>query len=145
MVLQAVMEKQRAISVAAMRERMPHEIHIMPNPLNNEAVLPDGLVSDARTLYRYIDSSDSNDGRTTYKCTWSRRSRPYLEAGRVPADVSTDEYDVIIPGGVPYTLRAGQLAILREIPETVFNITNINQDWQEYIARLSMEDYGLRR
>ena len=143
MVSLAIAAKQKALTVREMQRRMPHTIWIRTFP--HESELGTSEISDAESLFNAIDNTPTRD-LVIRKCTRTRSSRPYLQGGFSPADESTDSYDVIIPGGVPSTVKSGYVAVIREDTSMiVYTITNINQDWQEYICRLQMEDYGSRR
>lgn len=158
MVIPSLAEKQRALSVRAMQNRMQHNVLIAPNPLNNPhrtAVYP-----GESALWDYMETVDG----AGYNCNVSRNSRAQLESGTTPSDDDVGDWDVVIPGGVGQDVLASYLVIvrgygirevqdpndatrtikergLRPAPEfegKVFTIRNINQDYLKVLARLSM-------
>ena len=134
---------------------MPNGIVIRPNPLNDPATVgvvdvedDERPIRDAETLYAYMEL-----GPTPLRCNVSRSARAHIESGSMPPDEDVDMWDVVVPGGVPDTVRASNLAIVfpqsqsqdPELMYRVYTITNINQDYLKVIARLTMQLYGVRR
>ena len=149
MVTRAILDKQKALSVPALQAEMPDIIHILSDPLLLEEELNPLQLNDATAIYDRIKERVAVfDTYFSGKCQVSRQSRPYMEAGAAPADDANDIWDVVIPGGVPDDVRVASVAIIDDDPlllRRVYTITHIGQDRLKYIARLTMEDYGLRR
>ena len=149
MVTLAILAKQKALSVPALKAQMPDVIRIRRDPLIHEADLLASELNDAKSIFAIIDDADINDPDEVPfrgRCEVSRRSVPYVEGGPAPADDYNDIWDVIIPGGVPDIVRVSQVAILEtDSVERVYTITAIGQDRLKYLARLTMVDYGLRK
>ena len=147
----------QARHVSMLKARMPYIITILSDPLLDEEDLDPRKLNDANAIYERIQylllaerslGPDSAFPLYHYACDASRRSVPYVEGGPAPADDYSDIWDVIIPGGVNDDIRVSKVAIIEEDdPELkrVYTITGIGQDRLKYIARLTMEDYGLRR
>ena len=148
MVSIAVAKKQRALSVRAMKARMPHQIFIRLDPL-----LDEGQFESGDTVFSIVEAaSPPFDWESWYSCTATRNSRPHVQGGFAPSDEHTDTWDAIIPGGVPASVKVGDVARLVDtlgigevIEDKVFTIRNIEQDWIAYIARFQMAEYSVRR
>ena len=143
-----------------LKARMPNDIFILSDPLLKEEELDPRDLNDATAIYdRIISIKGLYDAAITlginrpeaypYQCQVSRRSVPYVEGGPAPADDYSDIWDVIIPGGVDDAVRVSKVAIVEQDHllglKRVYTITGVGQDHLKYIARLTMEDYGLRR
>ena len=163
-----IIGKMRQRHVDSLRNRMPNKIGILSDPLLNEADLDPLKLNDATAIYDRIKEVEGDyqalieeyillgldlaeiglSPIDSYQCQVSRRSVPYVEGGPAPADDYSDIWDVIIPGGVDDEVRVSKVAIVREDNDSlkrVYTITAVAQDRLKYIARLTMEDYGLRR
>ena len=149
MVTLAILKKQQRLSVPALQAQMPDTIHILSDPLLLEEELHPLQLNDATAIWDRIQNRVlAGDTSWSTACQVSRQSRPYMEAGAAPADDANDIWDVVIPGGVPDVVRVANVAIIDSDPEPlrrVYTIIHIGQDRLKYIARLTMEDYGLRR
>ena len=161
MVTLAILAKQKALSVPALRKEMPAQIWIRPDPRTYEKNFRASELKDSVSIYDLMENGWQDDegedvGLFMKPCEVSRRSVPYVEGGPAPADDYNDIWDVVIPGGVDDTVRVSQAAILLqrsepEYPSTppgppnfVYTITAIGQDRLKYIARITMVAYGLR-
>ena len=149
MVTLAILKKQQRLSVPALQAQMPDTIHILSDPLLLEEELHPLQLNDATAIWARIKYFvDLEETSFSGKCQVSRQSRPYMEAGAAPADDANDIWDVVIPGGVPDVVRVANVAVIENDDEElrrVYTIIHIGQDRLSYIARLTMEDYGLRR
>ena len=168
MVTLAILAKQKALSVPALKEQMPYTILIRHDPRANEKLFKAGELNDSVAIYELMEfgwpEKDPDSSQTFVgECEVSRRSVPYVEGGPAPADDYNDIWDVVIPGGVMNNVRVSQVAILlpnENLPtevqtllalrdpelilgESVYSITAIGQDRQKYIARITMVQYGL--
>lgn len=158
MVNLAIAKRQRDISISVMKSRQPHRIFMAPDPYHTAGSLDEPMQDYIRN---YALSSSSE---LILACTVSRSSRAQVSGGPAPVDENVDPFDVIIPGGVSGRIRASWVAVAVTNPPTamsqdppptigldaeferlVFTITSINQDWQSYVARMTMEDYAGRR
>ena len=151
-----IIERTRQRHILTLRNRMPNMIDIQSDPRSNEADLKPSQLNDSEAMHELIEGRilTSPFHKFQGRCQVSRRSVPYVEGGPAPADDYNDIWDVIIPGGVPDEVVVSQVALIgpdlfTELSPNglrrVYTITHIAQDRLRYIARLTMEVYGLRR
>lgn len=133
--------------IEAMKRRAPHTLRTRPDPVlefievnlaePNDLLAIHGWLED-----RYLTDEDEFE---TFKCFIQREGAVSRFSGRQTTEEPTDQYDVIVPGQLPTTVRPTDLAYdpNNEDPH-FYTIMRLGYDRYGYVTHLAMEEFSHR-